>query len=46
LLEKEPDGGRFYNASVLVSPAGRLLARDRKVYLHLGERDTLSPGAT
>lgn len=44
LLEKDPGGGRFYNASVLLSPAGDLLARYRKVYLYLGERDVLTPG--
>lgn len=44
LLEKDPDTGKFYNASVLVSPSGELAARYRKVYLYLGERDVLSPG--
>ena len=44
LLERGPDDGRFYNTSVLLSPGGELLARYRKVYLYLGERDILSPG--
>ncbi len=44
LLEKDPDGARFYNASVLLSPDGGLLARYRKVYLYLGERDILTAG--
>ncbi|HUT33051.1 MAG TPA: carbon-nitrogen hydrolase family protein [Planctomycetota bacterium] len=44
LLEKDPDGGRFYNSSVLLSPDATLLARYRKVYLYLGERDILTPG--
>ena len=44
LLERDPEAERFYNASVLISPAGELVARYRKVYLYLGERDVLTPG--
>jgi len=44
LLERDPDTGKFHNASVLISPAGELAARYRKVYLYLGERDVLTPG--
>jgi len=44
LLERDDEAGRFYNASVLVSPSGELAARYRKVYLYLGERDVLTAG--
>ena len=44
LLEKDPEAGKFHNASVLISPAGELTAKYRKVYLYLGERDVLAPG--
>lgn len=44
LLEKDAGDGRFYNASVLLAPSGQLLARYRKVYLYLGEREILTPG--
>jgi predicted amidohydrolase len=44
LLERDPKAGGFYNASVLISPAGCITATYRKVHLYLGERDVLSPG--
>jgi predicted amidohydrolase len=44
LLEKDPSTGHLHNAAVLLSPAGTLLARYRKVFLYLGERDLLVPG--
>ncbi len=44
LLERDSGTGKFHNASVLLSPAGDLIARYRKVYLYLGERDVLAPG--
>lgn len=44
LLEKDLSTGHLHNAAVLLSPAGTLLARYRKVFLYLGERDLLVPG--
>ncbi len=44
LLEKDPATRRLHNASVLLSPDGQLLARYRKVFLYLGEREILAPG--
>jgi len=44
LLEKDLATGHLHNAAVLLSPGGTLLARYRKVFLYLGERDLLVPG--
>lgn len=44
LLEKDPSTGHLHNAAVVLSPTGSLLARYRKVFLYLGERDLLTPG--
>ena len=44
MAEKDPRTGRLHNASVVLGPAGDLLARYRKVYLYLGERDVLTRG--
>jgi predicted amidohydrolase len=44
LLEKDPATGHLHNAAVVLSSTGSLLARYRKVFLYLGERDLLTPG--
>ncbi len=44
LLEKDLSTGHLHNTAVLLSPGGTLLARYRKVFLYLGERDLLVPG--
>lgn len=44
LLERSAATGSLHNASVLISPDGELLAKYRKVFLYLGERDVLVPG--
>ena len=44
MAEGDARTGRFYNASVVLSPSGDLFARYRKVYLYLGERDVMAPG--
>jgi predicted amidohydrolase len=44
LLEKDPSTGHLHNAAVVLSPRGTLLARHRKVFLYLGERDLLVAG--
>ncbi len=45
LLEKDPATGHLHNACVVAAPDGSLLARYRKVFLYLGERDLLVPGS-
>ena len=44
MAEVEPETGRMYNAAVVVNADGELVARYRKVYLYLGERELLTPG--
>jgi predicted amidohydrolase len=44
MAEVDAKTRRFHNASVVLSPSGDLLARYRKVYLYLGERDVMAPG--
>ncbi len=44
LAERDAVTGRLYNASVVLGPKGNLVARYRKVYLYLGERDVLTRG--
>jgi predicted amidohydrolase len=44
MAEKEGATGHLYNACVVLGPDGRLVARYRKVYLYLGEREVLTPG--
>ena len=45
MAEKDPGTGAMYNAAVVLTPAGDLAARYRKVYLYLGERDVLTRGS-
>lgn len=44
MAEKDEATGRLYNACVVLGRDGELVARYRKVYLYLGERDVLTPG--
>jgi predicted amidohydrolase len=54
MLEQGPDGGRSWNTSVLLSPAGAIVARYRKIHLFdvelpgrvsVRESDARAPGA-
>lgn len=44
MAEKDARTGKLHNAAVVLSPGGDLLARYRKVYLYLGEREVLTRG--
>jgi predicted amidohydrolase len=44
MAERDPGTGDLHNAAVVIAPDGGLVARYRKVYLYLGERDTAVPG--
>ena len=44
MAEVDPETQRMYNAAVVFGPDGELIARYRKVYLYLGEREVLTPG--
>jgi len=41
----ELDGQSFYNAAVIIGPDGSLIHNYRKIYLYLGERDSVTPGS-
>lgn len=44
MAEVDVEAGEMYNAAVVIGADGKLIARYRKVYLYLGERDVLTPG--
>jgi predicted amidohydrolase len=44
MAEKDPKTDKTYNAAVVLGLDGELIARYRKVYLYLGEREVLSRG--
>jgi len=44
MVERGPETEDLHNAAVVIGPNGDLVTRYRKVYLYLGERDTMVPG--
>lgn len=44
MAERDSTTGNLHNAAVVIGPAGDLVARYRKVYLYMGERDAMVPG--
>jgi len=44
MAEKDVNTAKLHNASVLISPDGKLLKKYRKVFLYLGEKEKYTPG--
>ena len=42
--EVDPQTDALHNSAVVIGPDGSLMRRYRKVYLYLGERDSVTPG--
>ena len=45
MIEAGPDGGKPYNAAVVISPSGELASVYRKIYLFSGERQEFARGS-
>lgn len=44
MVEANPDGGRPYNAAVVLNPTGAIASVYRKIYLFAGEREVFARG--